>query len=163
MAGRLSYVEKQKLLDSHPKLYFKEGIKIESLGDIIYELFLSGYSTETYKYNNEGILRKQGTGPARSVEDCYRLCKAYLFGDYTYAFIKKAVAALYEYNNNGNHIYHKVTIPYSVKLNQSYCCTVKRLVHSRANYGRVTKEDVNKALDSLNLNIYNKEEATHES
>jgi len=158
MAGRLSYVEKQKLLDTHPKLYFAEGIEINSLGDIIYQLFLSGFSRETFKYNVEGVLRRQGTGWARSVEDCYRLCKAYLFSEYTYTSIKRAISALYAYHNNGNGVYHKVNIPDCVKLNQGYCSTVKRLVHSRYRYQKVTREDVNKALDSLGLNIYNKGE-----
>lgn len=146
--ARLSHEEKEKRLSTSEALYFNHS-NIETIGDIIHQLFFIN-NLGTYYKKKDGSLYKQQTGNLRSIDDTYILAKSYL-KDVTYEKVYDAIQALYGYNYS-----------YCVKKNKrgklkilipSYCHQVKRRVHS-INYGYYTnKEQINNILNELNLNF----------
>lgn len=139
MAGRLSHEEKQRRLDLPivKSLYFSENIEIKTLGDVIYQLFFNDSTRDTFVKNEDGILVRQFTGSARSIEDTYLLTKNYI-PNITYKQVYDAIESLY-ISGKGNST-----------LSRWFCTTVKRRVHNC--WRRITKEDLNKYLSNKNLN-----------
>lgn len=139
---KLTLEEKEIKYSKGLPLGFPEDIKIKSLGDIIYNLFFSENRKNTeYKYKY--TTRKQITGSARSIEDCFKIAK-YYFPKITYKQVQDAVECYY-FNYDG-----KRRMDDTPKLRNSYCTTVKRIVHSNLN--NPSKISVVKFLNNKILN-----------
>ena len=135
------YKEIQNRLDTKKMpLVFAKHIIINTLGDVIYNLFLCGRNRNTYHKYSKGALRQQRTGNARSVEDCYLIAKEYLPG-ITLEKVHNAMKSLYDIGRS------------SLSLHVNYCNNVKRYVHSK-NYYELCEDsvDINNHLNKLDLN-----------
>lgn len=127
--------KRQKKLDSLKlNIKFRATRQIESLVDIIW-MCMKGYdsyltNTETY-YEGTSKTQCRG-GAARSIDDIYRLAKAYSIS-VSYSDLYKAIKLL---KDNGC-------------INQWYCSTVKKLVHGSP---YASKETITIHLEKNNLN-----------
>lgn len=145
--------EKHEMFSKKRSLSFAEDVEINTLGDIIFYLFFNGSTVgKTFSVYKRVSNKPQKTGQARSIEDCFLLAKHY-FPEITYKQVQDAVTLFYDVTKNTklNSMYR--TFDYKL-LGASWCCTVNRTVHSSilGNRGLVTIDDINKNLDSKNLN-----------
>lgn len=136
----------RKRLDNSRRLnriFFADGVLIESLGDVIHQLFFTGDTKCTFSKNIHREKYKQRTGILRSMEDTYILASYYLPG----IAVEQVVAAI----NN-----FKVRDFTTTGLIRTYCSTVRRYVHRPCpglnNKGMYTKYQVNEILDRGALN-----------
>jgi len=115
----MNFEEKQEKLNNLRKseLVFHPNLEIKDLADVVFNLLF--LRRPTY-WKRNGKLYKQTTGILRSIEDCYLLAKHY-FPNISYERVHFAVKANYHQKENDP------IFPY---LGDSYCYTVKRIVHS---------------------------------
>lgn len=114
----MNFEEKQEELNNLRKseLVFHPDIEIKDLADVVFNLLF--LRRETF-WKRNGKLYKQTTGILRSIEDCYLLAK-YYFPNISYERVHFAVKANY---------HQKVNDPIFPYLGNSWCYTVKRMVH----------------------------------
>ena len=144
----LEETERRLLLSSKP-LFFSSDIEINSLGDVIYNLFFTKRQTETFFKDNLNGLYRQFTGYYRTREDTYLLAKSYI-KDISFRKVSDAIDSMYYlFPIKGNKIY---SIHRNCFLVPSWCSTVNRRVHVVGNK-TFSKEILNNHLNELNLNI----------
>lgn len=146
---RLTLEETERRLSSSRPLFFSSDIEINSLGDVIYNLFFTKKQTETFLKDKDNELYPQSTGYYRTREDTYLLAKSYI-KDITFRKVNDAIDSMYYlFPIKGNKIYS----PYrDCFLVPSWCCTINRRVHTLGNK-TFSKEILNNHLNELNLNI----------
>jgi len=137
MLNKLTDEQKQVKLDKKVlPLVFNKDIVINSLGDVLQELFYNQRCGYTYHISKSGKYIPQHTGNMRSIEDCYLIAKYYI-KDISYKNVKEAVQSLYK-----------------DYLCNSWCNTVNKRVHST--YRQLDRITINNILDNYKLNISNK-------
>lgn len=133
--------EFQQEIDKMGRIKFYGDTVINTLGDLIYYLFVERLETRYERYNRTQCRPRA----ARSIDDCYKAARYYNL-NCNLKQIKEAVELLYKSRRSLGIDRDGV---YNILL-QSYCSVVKKRVHNPR--GSISKSEINIILSNNNMN-----------